>query len=32
MAIAWTKDVDNVLKEAREKNKPVLLDFNAAPM
>jgi hypothetical protein len=32
MAIAWTKDVDGALKEAREKNKPVLLDFNAAPM
>lgn len=31
MAISWSKDVDAALKQAREKTKPVLLDFNAAP-
>jgi len=32
MAIQWMKDVDAALAEARAKNKPLLIDFNAAPM
>ena len=32
MAIKFRHDVDNVLKEAKKQNKPVLLDFSAAPM
>ncbi|HMG96248.1 MAG TPA: hypothetical protein VK565_08105 [Gemmatimonadaceae bacterium] len=32
MEIKFRHDVDNVLKEAREQNKPVILDFSAAPM
>lgn len=31
-SISWTTDVDAALAEARAKNKPVLLDFSAAPM
>lgn len=30
--ISWRHDVDAVLDEARRANKPVLLDFSAAPM
>lgn len=32
MEITWRSDVDAVLKEASALRKPVLLDFNAAPM
>ncbi|HYD16480.1 MAG TPA: thioredoxin family protein [Candidatus Nanoarchaeia archaeon] len=32
MPIKWTKDVDAALAEARQAGKPLLLDFNAAPM
>ena len=32
MEIKFRHDVDNVLKEAKERTKPVLLDFSAAPM
>ena len=32
MKITFRHDVDNVLKEAKKRNKPVLLDFSAAPM
>lgn len=32
MAIQFRHDVDNVLKEAKTQNKPILLDFSAAPM
>jgi len=32
MAINFRQDVDQVLKEAKTQQKPVLLDFNAAPM
>jgi len=32
MAIQWMRDVDAALREARAKGKPLLLDFNAAPM
>jgi hypothetical protein len=32
MPIEFRHDVDKVLREAAEQNKPVLLDFSAAPM
>jgi hypothetical protein len=32
MEIKFRHDVDNILKEARQQHKPVLLDFSAAPM
>jgi len=32
MEIKFRHDVENVLKEAGEQNKPVILDFSAAPM
>ena len=32
MPVQWLKDVDAALAEARAKNKPLLIDFNAAPM
>lgn len=32
MAIEWRTDVDAALEEARASNKPLLLDFSAAPM
>jgi hypothetical protein len=31
MAVQWSKDVDAALIEAKEANKPLLLDFSAAP-
>jgi uncharacterized protein (DUF2126 family) len=32
MSIAWVKDVDAALAQARREGKPLLIDFNAAPM
>jgi hypothetical protein len=32
MEINFRHDIDNVLKGATNQNKPVLLDFSAAPM
>ena len=32
MTIPFRHDVDNVLREARASERPVLLDFSAAPM
>lgn len=32
MAIPWRHDIDQVLNDARAAQKPVLLDFSAAPM
>jgi len=29
--IGWHKDVDAALREGREQNRPILLDFSAAP-
>jgi thiol:disulfide interchange protein len=29
--IAWQKDVDAALEQARASGKPVLVDFSAAP-
>jgi len=31
-AIQWVKDVDSALAKATSAQKPVLLDFSAAPM
>jgi hypothetical protein len=31
MEINFRHDVDRVLEEAKKQNKPVLLDFSAAP-
>jgi uncharacterized protein YyaL (SSP411 family) len=31
MAVNWVKDVDAALADAREKDRPVLLDFSATP-
>lgn len=32
MAIDWKRDVDAALDEARRTGRPLLLDFNAAPL
>jgi len=32
MEILWRRDIDAALQEAKQANKPVLLDFSAAPM
>jgi hypothetical protein len=32
LAIKFRHDVDRVLEEAKKQNKPILLDFSAAPM
>jgi hypothetical protein len=32
MSIAWKKDVDAALAQARTAKRPLLIDFNAAPM
>jgi hypothetical protein len=32
MPTEFRHDVDNVLKDAKNQGKPVLLDFSAAPM
>jgi len=32
MPIQFRRDVDQVLKDAKARQKPVLLDFSAAPM
>jgi hypothetical protein len=32
MGINFRHDIDNVLKEARQQKRPVLLDYSAAPM
>jgi hypothetical protein len=31
MSVKWNKDVDALIAEAKSSNKPVLLDFSAAP-
>ena len=31
MAVNWSKDVDAALAQAKNANKPILLDFSAAP-
>jgi len=32
MSIAWNKDIDVALAQARTNKRPLLIDFNAAPM
>ncbi len=32
MSIVWNRDVDAAMAHARRENKPLLLDFSAAPM
>ena len=32
MSISWKEDADQVLAEARQSGKSLLLDFTAAPM
>lgn len=31
MAVNWNKDIDQALNEAKQQNRPILLDFSAAP-
>jgi hypothetical protein len=31
MLVNWIKDVDAALDEAKAQNKPLLIDFSAAP-
>jgi hypothetical protein len=31
MLVNWKKDVDAALSEAKSQNKPLLIDFSAAP-
>ncbi len=31
MAVEWRPDVDRALEEARAANRPLLIDFSAAP-
>jgi uncharacterized protein YyaL (SSP411 family) len=31
MSVNWIKDADEALNEAKNKNKPLLIDFSAAP-
>jgi uncharacterized protein YyaL (SSP411 family) len=31
MAVEWNKDVDAALSQAKAENKPLLIDFSAAP-
>jgi uncharacterized protein YyaL (SSP411 family) len=31
MLVDWIKDVDAALETAKSQNKPVLMDFSAAP-
>jgi len=32
MAIEWKRDVDAALAEGRASGRPLLMDFNAAPL
>jgi hypothetical protein len=32
ISIAWEKDIDAALVEARSSKRPLLVDFNATPM
>jgi len=31
MSVKWIKDADEALEQAKQQNKPVLIDFSAAP-
>lgn len=32
VSIRWNDDIDNVLRDASGSDRPILLDFSAAPM
>ncbi len=32
MPVNWNKDIDAALNQAKQQNRPLLLDFSAAPM
>jgi uncharacterized protein YyaL (SSP411 family) len=32
MAVNWNRDIDAALAEAKSHNKPILIDFSAAPV
>jgi hypothetical protein len=32
MSVSWNKNVDSALQQAARENKPLFLDFSAAPM
>ena len=32
MQVEWRTDIDRVLSDAKRQQRPVLLDFSAAPM
>jgi uncharacterized protein YyaL (SSP411 family) len=31
MSVSWIKDADEALEKAKAENKPLLVDFSAAP-
>lgn len=31
MAVNWIKDADEAVSKAKQENKPLLIDFSAAP-
>ena len=31
MGVNWSKDIDQTLATAKQQNKPILIDFSAAP-
>jgi hypothetical protein len=31
MSVNWIKDADEAISQAKEQNKPLLIDFSAAP-
>jgi len=31
MSVNWIKDADEALNQAKEQNKPLIVDFSAAP-
>ncbi len=31
MAVQWRKDIEAALKEAKDNNLPILIDFSATP-
>jgi hypothetical protein len=31
MSVNWIKDADEALRQAKDQNKPLLIDFSAAP-
>jgi hypothetical protein len=31
MSVSWSKDIDQTLAAAKDQNRPILMDFSAAP-